>query len=145
MNAYLWVKAFHVIAVISWMAGLLYLPRLMVYHCGAEAGSEQSETFKIMERRLLQFITTPAMLVSWAFGVATAWFAGYEYLFGSGWFLLKLILVVCLTGFHIVLANHVRCFAEDRNQKSEKYFRLLNEVPTVLMVAIVILVIIKPL
>ncbi len=144
MNAYLWLKAFHVIAVMSWMAGLLYLPRLMIYHCAAEAGSAQSETFKVMEQRLLKVIMTPAMVVSWALGLALVWFTGPAYLFGVGWFWVKLVVVVGLSGAHIVLAGHVHRFARDRNEKPAKYYRMINEVPTLLMIGIVILVIVKP-
>ncbi len=144
MNVYLWLKAFHLVAVISWMAGLLYLPRLMVYHCDAEAGGKQSETFKIMERRLLKAIMTPAMIVSWAIGLALVWASGPAYVLGTAWFWVKLVLVVGLTGVHMMLAGHVRKFAEDCNERSKTYFRIINEVPTVLMLVIVILVVVKP-
>lgn len=144
MSMYLWLKALHVISMMSWMAGLLYLPRLMVYHCAAAAGSEQSETFKVMERRLLKAIMTPAMIASWGFGLATVWAAGVDYLFGTIWFWLKLALVVGLSAVHLMLAGHVRRFAEDRNEKPGHYFRIINEVPTVIMIAVVILVVVKP-
>jgi len=136
-----WFKALHVIAVIAWMAGLLYLPRLFVYHCEAELGSDKSETFKTMERRLLRAIMNPAMIASWLFGLATAW-AGD--LWGEGWFLLKLALVVALTGIHMAMARWRRDFAEDRNERSQKFYRFANEIPTALMIVIVILVIVKP-
>ncbi|MEM9207540.1 MAG: protoporphyrinogen oxidase HemJ [Pseudomonadota bacterium] len=140
----LWVKAFHVIAVMSWMAGLLYLPRLMVYHVEASIGSEKSETFKIMERRLLKAIMNPAMLVSWVLGL---WLAFSQGLFTSGevWFYLKFLSVIVMTIFHMIFAKHVRLFAADQNEKTGRYYRVLNEGPTVLMIAIVVLVIIKPL
>lgn len=138
---YEWVKALHVLAIISWMAGLLYLPRLFVYHAGAEVGSAQSETFKIMERRLLKAIMTPAMAVSWATGLYLAWSAGF---FASGWFHGKLLAVVAMSAIHGLLVRHVRVFAADANLKSHRYFRVLNEAPTLLMVGIVILVIVKP-
>ncbi len=143
MNLYLWLKAAHLIAVISWMAALLYLPRLFVYHCDAEAGSDKSETFKVMERRLLRAIMTPAMLIAWALGIALAVESGLDYLSGTYWFWMKLVLVVCLSAVHMMLAGHVKAFAADRNEKSTTYFRVLNEVPTVLMIGIVILVVVK--
>ena len=138
---YEWIKAFHVIAVISWMAGMLYLPRLMVYHAEAQTGSIQSETFKIMERRLLKGIINPAMILTWVLGLYLAW---YAFGFKGGWLHAKLLLVVVLSGIHGMLVKHVRNFAADRNAKSPRYFRVLNEVPAVLMVGIVILVIVKP-
>ncbi len=139
---YLWLKAFHLLSVISWMAGLLYLPRLMVYHAESTAGSEQSETFKIMERRLLKAIMTPAMLLTWLFGLLLVWMNG---LFELGvWFYLKLVLVVGLSALHMVLARHVRLFARDANSHGPVYFRILNEVPTLIMIAVVLLVVLKP-
>jgi putative membrane protein len=138
---YLWIKVLHVVAVISWMAALLYLPRLFVYHCGVQAGSAQSELFKVMERRLLKAIMTPAMVVSWAAGLWLAWQAGF---FQAGWFHGKLALLLALSGVHGWLAVLVRQFAEDRNVRPARYFRFLNEAPTLLMVGIVILVIVKP-
>lgn len=137
----LWLKAFHIMAVISWMAGLFYLPRLMVYHADCAIGSEQSETFKIMERRLLKAIMTPAMIVSWVLGLSVAY--RYE-LFSDGWLHAKLVVVFLLSGFHGRLARHVRAFALDENKHSSRYFRIINEVPTLAMVAIVILVVMKP-
>ena len=138
---YLWLKAFHVIAVTAWMAGMLYLPRLFVYHCEAEIGSQQSETFKVMERRLLRAIINPAMIASWVLGLWLAWDGGF---LRSGWLHGKLALVVILSGMHGLLTRWVREFAEDRNVRSQKFYRIINEVPTVLMVGIVILVIVKP-
>jgi protoporphyrinogen IX oxidase len=138
---YEWIKVLHVLAIISWMAGLLYLPRLFVYHCSAPAGSVQSETFKVMERRLLKAIMTPAMLVSWASGLYLAWSAGF---FVQGWFHAKLLGVMLMSAAHGFLAGGVRRFADDANQRSERFFRVLNEVPTLLMIAIVIMVIVKP-
>ena len=138
---YLWIKALHVIAIIAWMAALLYLPRLFVYHAGAAPGSPQSETFKVMERRLLKAIATPAMVASWLFGLGVAWIADS---WSSGWFHVKLACVAGLTLVHMMLARHVRLFAADRNLRSDRYFRLLNEIPTILMIIIVIMVIIKP-
>ena len=142
-GAYLWLKAFHIMAVISWMAGLLYLPRLFVYHCSAEPGSIQSETFKVMERRLLRGIMLPSMIVSIVLGgmlLATPGIGGL----GQGWVHAKLSLVALLLVVHHLLGRHRRAFAEDRNKHSERYFRILNEVPAVLMVGIVIFVVVKP-
>jgi len=138
---YEWIKALHVIAVISWMAGMLYLPRLFVYHCEAEVGSKQSETFKVMERRLLKAIINPAMTVTWLVGLYLAW-AGHWYL--SGWFHLKLLLVLVMSAVHGFFVRYVRAFAADQNQHSQKFFRIINEVPTVLMIVIVVLVVVKP-
>jgi putative membrane protein len=138
---YDWIKALHLIAVISWMAGMLYLPRLFVYHCEAEIGSKQSETFKVMERRLLKAIINPAMIVTWLAGIYLAW-AGHWYL--SGWFHAKLLLVLVLSAVHGFFVRWVRDFAADHNSHSQKFYRIINEVPTVLMIFIVILVIIKP-
>jgi putative membrane protein len=138
---YLWLKSFHVIAIIAWMAGMLYLPRLFVYHCEAARGSIQSETFKIMERRLLKAIINPAMIVTWVLGLYLAFAGGW---FQSGWLHGKLLLVVILSAVHGVLVKHTREFAEDRNTRPTRYYRILNEVPTVLMIGIVILVIVKP-
>ena len=143
MNAYLWLKAAHLLAVISWMAGLLYLPRLFVYHCGAERGGELSETLKIMERRLLKAIMTPAMIVAWVLGLSLVWVSGPEYLMGTMWFWVKLGLVICLTVVHFMLAKYVKVFAADQNEKPARYFRILNEVPTVLMIGIVLFVVVK--
>lgn len=139
--AFLWVKAVHVIAIISWMAGMLYLPRLFIYHCDAEPGSRQSETFKVMERRLLQIIINPAMIVSWVLGLWLAWTAGY---FSEGWLHAKLAFVLALSAVHGYFSAAVRAFAEDRNTKPARHWRIVNEVPTLLMIGIVILVIVKP-
>ncbi|MGB7206154.1 MAG: protoporphyrinogen oxidase HemJ [Anderseniella sp.] len=138
-----WIKVIHVLAVISWMAGLLYLPRLMVYHAGASANGELSETLKIMERRLLKAIMTPAMIVSWIFGI---WLAVNLNLWSDlqVWFLVKLICIIAMTFMHFWLAGQVKLFAADSSMKSAKTFRIANEVPTVLMIVIVIMVIVKP-
>jgi putative membrane protein len=140
-NAYPWVKAVHVIAVISWMAGMLYLPRLFIYHCDAPPGSAMSETFKIMERRLLTIIINPAMVISWVLGL---WLAVQASWLGAGWFHAKLAAALALSAVHGYFSAAVRRFAEDRNAKSARHWRLMNEVPTVLMIAIVVLVIVKP-
>lgn len=136
-----WIKALHVIAVIAWMAGMLYLPRLFVYHSEAEIGSKQSETFKIMERRLLKAIINPAMIVTWLAGLYLAWSGHW---FTSGWFHGKLALVILLSGVHGFFSRCVKDFAADRNTRSQKFYRIINEVPTLLMILIVILVVVKP-
>lgn len=141
---YLYVKAFHLIAVIAWMAGLLYLPRLYVYHAGAPVGSQTSDTFKLMEHRLLRFIMNPAMIVSWVLGLWLVFGYGVINWSTDIWFHVKLTLVIAMTVFHMMLSRWRRAFAEDRNQRSERFFRQVNEVPTVLMIAVVILVIVKP-
>jgi putative membrane protein len=138
---YQWLLAFHIIAVIAWMAGMLYLPRLFVYHCEADPGSRQSETFKVMERRLLKAIINPAMILTWVLGLWLAWQGGW---FAAHWLHLKLALVLGMTGVHGILSKYVREFAADRRRKSAKFFRILNEVPTVLLIVIVILVVVKP-
>ena len=138
---YLWIKAIHIIAVISWMAGMLYLPRLLVYHADTEIGSKQSETFKVMERRLLRAIINPAMIATW---VAGLWLAWNGFGFSGGWLHAKIALVVVMSGVHGYLSASVRKFAEDRNEKPARHWRIVNEVPTLLMIAIVILVVVKP-
>jgi putative membrane protein len=137
----LWLKALHVIAVISWMAGLLYLPRLFVYHCAAEKGSTQSETFKAMERRLLRVIMNPAMIVVWLTGPLLAW---QQAMHRDGWLMAKFALVVLLTGYHHALGYWRKDFAADRNRRGERFYRIANEVPALLMIGIVILVVVKP-
>jgi protoporphyrinogen IX oxidase len=143
---YLWFKAVHVMAVISWLAGLLYLPRLLVYHCSAETGSRQSETFKVMEQRLLRGIMTPAMIAVWSLGL---WMV-YDGYIASGafgpahWLHVKLVLVAALSGVHGMLARWTADFAADRNRHSERFYRIVNEIPAVLMIGIVIMVVIKP-
>ena len=138
----LWIKVLHIVAVISWMAGMLYLPRLFVYHAQAEPKSPMSEQFKIMERRLLKGILTPAMIVVWASGLTLAWRMGF---LTAPWLHVKFALVLVLTGLHGYFAGRVRAFAEDRETHAAIFFRVLNEVPTVIMIAIVALVVIQPL
>jgi putative membrane protein len=140
-DVYLWIKAFHVIAVIAWMAGLFYLPRLFIYHTDAEAGSAQSETFKVMEHRLLKVIMNPAMMISWGLGLYLAWAV---YGFQGGWLHAKIALVFLLTLAHLHQSRAVRQFAADGPRKPARYWRMMNEVPTVLMMLIVILVVVKP-
>jgi len=138
---YDWLKAVHVIAIIAWMAGMLYLPRLFVYHCGTPAGSELSETFKLMERRLLKVIINPAMILSWILGVWLGVAGGW---FSSGWLSLKLVLVLALAALHGFYVRWVRDFARDQNRHSARFYRIVNEVPTVLLIGIVILAVVKP-
>jgi len=143
MNAglYLWLKALHIIAIIAWMAGMLYLPRLFVYHCEAVPGSVQSETFKVMERRLLRAIINPAMIASWVLGLWLAWSGNF---LSAPWLHGKLVLVLVMSGVHGMLARWTKDFAADRNRHTQKFFRIMNEVPTLLMIGIVILVVVKP-
>jgi len=138
---YEWLKAFHIMAVIAWMAGMLYLPRLFVYHCEAEPGSKQSETFKLMERRLLKGIINPAMIVVWVIGLYMAWEAPW---YDELWLQLKVLLVLVMSALHGFFTRWVKDFAADRNRHSQKFYRIINEVPAVLIVFIVLLVVLKP-
>jgi putative membrane protein len=138
---YQWLLAFHIIAVIAWMAGMLYLPRLFVYHCEADPGSRQSETFKVMERRLLRAIINPAMILTWGLGLGLA-YSGHW--FAAPWLHAKLVLVLAMSAVHGMLSRYVKDFAADRNRKSQKFYRIINEIPTLLMVLIVLLVVLKP-
>lgn len=139
---YTWIKALHVISVIAWMAGMLYLPRLYVYHADADKGSELSETLKIMERRLLRLIVNPAMIAAWVFGCSMI--AGNPALLSQGWFHVKLCAVVLLSAYHGFLSRWRRQFLKDANTHPAKFYRLMNEVPTVLMIIVVIMVIVRP-
>jgi putative membrane protein len=138
---YLWLKAFHIIAVIAWMAGLLYLPRLFVYHAAVEPGSGQSATFKVMEWRLLKLIINPAMIATWVLGLLLVWLGGWH---TAGWMQAKFALVIAMSAVHGFFVRWVKDFAADRNTRSQKFYRIINEVPTVLLIIIVILVVIKP-
>jgi putative membrane protein len=138
---YQWLLACHIIAVIAWMAGMLYLPRLFVYHCEADVGSIQSETFKVMERRLLKAIINPSMILAWLLGLWLAWSSGF---YAAYWFQAKFVLALAMSGVHGVLSKYVREFAADRRRKSQRFFRILNEIPTVLLILIVILAVVKP-
>lgn len=143
-DLYLWIKSAHVVSLIAWMAAMLYLPRLFVYHASLPAGAAsapQSETFKVMERRLLRAIMTPAMIATWGFGLALAWQSGF---YAAGWLQAKVALVVVMSGIHGWLARMVKDFAADRNRRGHKFYRILNEAPTLLMIAIVILAVVKP-
>ncbi len=140
---YLWFKWLHIVSIISWMAALLYLPRLFVYHAEAGAGSAQAETFKIMERRLYKAIMTPAMLASWLFGLALI--AALQIDFSTDiWIWAKLVLVLGLSGFHGHLGKIRKRFEQDEVPHTARYFRLINEVPTVIMLVVVFLVVFKP-
>ena len=140
-GSYLWIKALHVIAVMAWMAGMLYLPRLYVYHCAAEKGSKQSETFKIMERRLLRAIINPAMIVSWLLGFALV---AHLDAWGQGWMHGKFALLIAMQLIHAGFARWRRHFAQDANRHDALFYRVMNEVPTLFMIGIIILVIVKP-
>ena len=147
MNTYLLFKSIHLIAVISWMAGLLYLPRIFVYHSEAVQNNKSedlTETFKVMERRLLVYIMNPAMIVSWIFGILLIHTIGMDN-FGSIWFQLKLAFVIILTVYHFFLFQCLRKFAENRNTYSSRFYRIINEIPTVLLIAIIFIIIFKPL
>jgi len=143
LQNYEWLRAFHIISVIAWMAGMLYLPRLFVYHAGVKIGSDQSELFKIMERRLLKIIINPSMIATWILGLSMV-YANPGMLEGQGWLHVKFLLVLIMSGIHGMLAKAVKVFARDENVKSSKYYRILNEVPAVLMIGIVILAVVQP-
>lgn len=142
-GAFLWLKALHVISIITWMAGLFYLPRLYVYHTMVPRGSAESERMKVMERRLLHQIMHPSLVASWLFGILLMLVPGAVD-WGAGWWHLKLASVIALTVYHFLLGHWRIGFLEDRNRHSERFYRVINEVPTVLMLIIVIMVIVKP-
>lgn len=142
LSYYRWLMALHLIAVIAWMAGMLYLPRLFVYHADAEKGSDKSETFKVMERRLLRLIINPAMIAAFVFGILMI--VANPGLMQMGWFHAKLGLVLLMTAVHGFFARWRKQFARDENTRPAKFYRIWNEVPTLLMILIVILVIVKP-
>jgi protoporphyrinogen IX oxidase len=144
MDWYSIVKAFHIIAVISWMAGMLYLPRLFVYHAEAGPGSQLSDTFKVMEGRLNKAIIIPAMAATWILGLTLVFAFNVVDIRSDGWLHAKLLLVLILSGFHGALSRWRKDFAADRNTRSPGFYRIVNEVPTVLMIAIVLLVVVKP-
>ena len=143
INFYPWTKALHVMALIAWMAGLFYLPRLYVYHCETAAGSAESERFKVMERRLLKQITTPAMLATWCFGILLVLTPGIID-WSWGWWHVKLAAVLTMTGFHGAVSRWRRDFLEDRNRRPQRFYRIVNEVPTLLLAVIVVMVIVRP-
>ena len=147
MNTYLLFKSVHLIAVISWMAGLLYLPRIFVYHSEAVQNNKSEdliETFKVMERRLLVYIMNPAMIVSWIFGILLIHTIGMDN-FGSIWLQLKLAFVIILTIYHFFLFQCLRKFAENNNSFSPKFYRIINEIPTVLLIGVILVVVFEPL
>ena len=144
VNNYLWIKALHLIAVFAWMAGLLYLPRLFVYHADANIGSEFDQKLQIMERRLFRAIMNPAMIVSWIFGVALIFYHIETGGMKQGWLHTKLLMVVLLTVMHHILGYHRKKFVNGTNDKSHKYFRIINEVPTICLIVIVVCVIVQP-
>ena len=140
---FLWLKAFHLISMVAWFAGLFYLPRLFVYHTEIQNNIEH-QRFVTMERKLFKIIMTPAMITTLVFGFATLWARGFPYYKSAGWLHLKITLVLLLVGYHHVLLYHMKRFAHAQNRHSARYFRLLNEVPTVFLFAIVLLAVIKP-
>ena len=146
MDTYSIIKSLHVISVIAWMAGMLYLPRLFIYHCDAEPGSVQSETFKVMERRLMMAIINPAMVASFLFGGLMLW-VGYQagiFTFTEGWLHLKLLMIIGLGAMHGMFSRWRKGFAADANTRSTRFYRVANEIPTLMMIVIVIMVIVKP-
>lgn len=138
---YPWLKAFHIIAVIAWMAGMLYLPRLFVYHCETQPGTPEYERFKVMERKLMRVIINPSMVAVWILGLVLAHTLN---VWMEGWFHLKLALVIVMSGLHGMLSRYRRDFEQGRNTKTQRFYRIINEVPAVLMALIVILVVVKP-
>lgn len=140
---YPWILSAHIVVVISWMAGLLYLPRLYVYHAGVEAGSDQDRLFQVMEARLLRIIMNPAMILSWVFGAMMLVALGGD-LVAGGWLHVKMVAVLLLTAFHMALARWRRQFSEGKNTRPEKFYRIANELPTLLMILIVVMVVVKP-
>ena len=141
---YLWVKALHVIFMVTWFAGLFYLPRLFVYHAQAEVGSEVSETFKVMERRLVRIIMDPAIGAVWIFGILLAITPGIVPMEMFSWFTVKFLLVIAMSAIHTFLVRRQKAFYEDRNVTSARTYRILNEVPAVLLIGILIMVVVKP-
>ena len=142
-TVYLWIKALHLISVMAWMAGVLYLPRLFVYHCDAKPGTELSETLKVMERRLLRAIINPAMIASWSFGIVLLT-SGGEALWSQPWMVFKLACAAVMTGLHAKMSKWRRAFEEDKNSHTQRFYRFINEAPTILLIAIVVLAIVQP-
>lgn len=142
---YPWLLAFHIMSLISWMAGIFYLPRIYVYHAErAAVGSELSETYKVMELKLFRLIMNPAMISTWIFGLLMLWANGWDWIVASGWMQVKLVLISAMTWFHHWLGRRRKEFAADANTRTGRTYRLMNEVPTLLMIAIVILAVVKP-
>jgi putative membrane protein len=142
MNLYLTLKAIHIIAVISWMVGLLYLPRLFVYHVENNS-AESSKIFKVMEKRLMKIIMNPAMIATWLSGLSVLWILGFDNIF-SLWLSIKFLFAIVLSGYHGFLSKCLKDFESDRNKRSSKFFRVINEIPTIILIIIVFLVIFKP-
>ncbi|MFC7332561.1 protoporphyrinogen oxidase HemJ [Rhodocista pekingensis] len=140
---YLWIKSFHVISMVAWMAGMFYLPRLFVYHTQTKPGDADYQRFVVMERKLLKYIMNPALIATWTFGLAML-ALNPSLLSGQGWMHTKILLVLGMTAAHMMLGKYRREFEENRSARSEKFFRVFNEVPTILLIVIVILVIVKP-
>ncbi len=140
---YPWIKALHIASMVAWMAGMFYLPRLFVYHCQTRSGTAESERFKVMERRLLKQIITPAMIATWCFGILLVLTPGIIS-WSEGWWYVKLVSVIALTGFQGALSRWRRDFLHDRNRRPERFYRAANEVPTILMLVIIIMVIVRP-
>ena len=143
MNTYLLFKSLHLISIVSWMAGLLYLPRIFVYHAENISETKTSEIFKIMEKKLFFYIMTPAMILSWLFGLLLIHSIGFHQI-GQTWMLLKIVLVVILTAYHFYLGGMVNLFKLDLNKHTHKFYRIINEIPTVLLILIIFVVIFKP-
>jgi putative membrane protein len=141
---FVWLKALHIVTVVAWMAGLFYLPRLFVYHAKIGISRETSETFKIMERRLLKAIMNPAMILTWITGLILAYLLGQFSSDVAIWFLVKFVLVILLTVFHMYLGRYLKAFEADNNEKTQNFFRVVNEVPTLLLIGIVIMVVVQP-
>ena len=142
LQNYLWIKSLHIIAIIAWMAGMLYLPRLFVYHADAKKGSELSETFKVMERRLLRFIMNPAMITAWIFGILLI--IANPALFESGWMHVKMTMVILMSVIHMVFSKWRKIFERDENTRDAKFYKIWNEVPTAIMIIIVIMAVAEP-
>jgi putative membrane protein len=140
---YLWIKALHVVSMVAWMSGMFYLPRLFVYHCDLVRGSAESERFKVMERRLLRQIINPAMIATWSFGILLVLTPGVID-WSAGWWHVKLLAVLLMSGVHGAMSKWRREFMEDRNTRSQRFYRIANEVPTVLLLIIVVMVIVRP-
>lgn len=142
-SLYPWIKSAHIVSMVAWMAGMFYLPRLFVYHCEVQRGSPESERFKVMERRLFKQIITPAMISTFVFGILLAVTPGVID-WTAGWWHVKLLCVILLGGFHGAASRWRKDFLEDRNQRSAKFYRIANEIPTVLLLVIVVMVVVRP-
>ena len=144
IDSYLVLRALHIIAFVAWMAGLFYLPRLFVYHCRTECASEASALFSVMERKLFRIIMIPAMLATWLLGGALIYTLGWEWFLAAHWLHVKLAFLLVMQGFHEYLGMTLKAFAQGRRPHSEKFYRIINEIPTLLLIAIVFLAVLKP-